>query len=92
MPAKRREKVGSAHHGLTVVGRMAVERAERAGLPRDIGDAPIAARAQQFEHHLLGLARIHERYCADRLERQIELGALPRHWVCVCCFTARRRY
>ena len=69
-PTQGREKLGSARHGLTVPGRVAaVERAERAGFPRDIGDAPIIARAQQFEHHLLGLARIHERDGADRLER-----------------------
>jgi hypothetical protein len=59
-----------ARRWLAVAGRVAaVERAQRAGIPRDIGDAPVIAGAQQFEHHLLGLAGIHERDGADRLER-----------------------
>src|SRR5260370_2233914 len=59
-----------ARRWLAVAGRVAaVERAERAGIPRDIGDVPVIAGSQQFEHHLLGLARIHERDGADRRER-----------------------
>src|SRR3984893_11872715 len=59
-----------ARRGLAVPGGVAaVEPAERAGIPRDIGDAPVIARAQKFEHRLLGLAGIHERDGADRLER-----------------------
>src|SRR3982074_493372 len=59
-----------ARRGFAVAGRVAaVEPAERAGIPRDIRNAPVIAGAQQYEHHLLGLAGIHERDGADRLER-----------------------